>query len=270
MFSQIKTLIQYRHLVCDLAIKDIEVRYRSPVLGFLWAIIIPFVTVYIFNLVFSVILKIEVESYPFALYLMTAVFPWAYFSSSVSAATESMVTNGELIKKTYFPRHIIPVSVVLANLLNFFPAVIAMLICMYFFGAKQSFLILLLPLIILLQTFLTIGLALMLSSFQVIFRDTKYAVELGMIVWFYLCPVFYSLTLVADISTRFFEIYKLNPFVGLLILYRSVLLDGYAKSLAPSVNIFFLTVWTIAVCLGTFFLGFFVFKKYESRFADLV
>lgn len=270
MFNQIKALIQYRHLVSDLARKDIEVRYRSPALGFLWAIITPLVTVLVLNLVFSVILKMEVEKYPFALYLMTAVFPWAYFSSAINAATESIITNSELIKKTYFPRHVIPVSVVLANLLNFIPVLIAMFIFTAFFGAKMTVFVFLLPVIILLQTLLTIGLALILSSFQVILRDTKYIVELGLLVWFYLSPVFYSLALVADISRGFFEVYKLNPFVGLLVLYRAAFLEGYLKNLPPSLNIFFLTVWTAVVCISIFFLGFLVFRKYEPRFSDLV
>ncbi len=271
VITQIKVLIQYRRLLWDLAVKDIEVRYRSPVLGFSWAILMPLVTVFVLKLVFSTILRIEeVGHYPFFIYLMTAVFPWTYFSSSISAATESILSNRELIKNTYFPRQIIPISVVLANLLNFIPAIIVMFLFLGFFRMQLSILILLLPVIILLQTLFTIGLALILSSFQVFLRDVKYIVEIGMMVWFYLSPVFYSLTLVAGISSKFLTFYALNPFVGLFVLYRAVFLKGYLKSLPPSLNIFGLIIWTVIVCIFVFFLGFFVFKKYEARFPDLV
>lgn len=270
IFIQIKALIRYRHLLWALAIKDIEVRYRSPALGFLWAIITPLITVFIFKLVFSTILKIEVENYPFFIYLMTAVFPWAYFSSSVNAATESIIGNRELIKKTYFPRQIIPISVVLANLINFIPAVIVMLLIIAFFRMQFTILIFLLPIIILLQTIFTIGLALILSSLQVILRDIKYIVEIFIMAWFYLSPGFYSLTLIANISESFLKFYILNPFVGLFTLYRIALLNGYERTLPSTVNIFGLTVWTSIVCITVFLLGFFVFKKYELNFSDTV
>jgi len=270
IFNQIKALIQYRHLVWSLALKDIEVRYRSPILGFLWAIIVPLITVFIFKLIFSTIMKVEVENYPFFIYIMTAIFPWAYFSTSVASATESIFSNRELIKKTYFPRQVIPVSVVLANLINFLPAVIVMLLIIAFFKMQFTILIFLLPVIILLQTILTIGLALIFSSLQVILRDIKYIVEIFLMAWFYLSPGFYSLTIVANISEKFFKFYMLNPFVGLFSLYRIVLLKRYETTLPSSVNIFGLTIWTTVVCIVVFLLGFVVFKKYESRFSDLV
>lgn len=270
IFSQIKALIKYRHLVWDLALKDIKVRYRSPVLGFLWAIIIPLITVFIFKFIFSTIMKSQVGNYPFFIYLMTAVFPWTCFASSVGAATESIVSNRELIKKAYFPRQIIPVSIVLANLINFFPALIVMLLILPFFRMQFTILVFSLPIILLLQTLLTIGIALIVSSLQVILRDIKYIVELSLMAWLYLSPGFYSLELVANFSEKFFKLYMLNPFVGLFCLYRIALLKGFAKTLPAGVDIYSLSAWTIIVCIAIFLLGFLIFKRYESRFSDLV
>ena len=270
IISQCRVLFQYRRLLWDLAIKDIKVRYRSPALGFLWAILMPLFMVLIFKFVFSTILKAQVENYPFFIYIMTAVFPWTYFSSSVGAATESIFSNRELIKKTYFPRQIIPISVVAANLINFLPALIVMLLILAFFRMQFTILILLVPFVILLQTVLTIGLALIVSSLQVILHDVKYIVELLLIAWFYFSPGFYSLAMVANFSEAFFRLYTLNPFVGLFILYRIALLKGYAKTLPPGINIYGLSIWTIIVCFVVFILGLSVFKKYESRFSDLV
>ena len=184
--NEIKALVQYHHLVWDLAVKDIKVRYRSPILGFLWAILVPLVMVFIFKFVFSTILRARVEGCPFFIYLMTAIFPWTYFSSSVNAAIESIFSNRELIKKTYFPRHIIPVSIVLASMINFLPALVVMFLILAFFRMQFTILILLVPIIILIQTVFTIGIALIVSSLQVILRDVKYIVQLLLMAWLYL------------------------------------------------------------------------------------
>lgn len=270
IITQIKALIQYRHLVWDLAIKDIKVRYRTPTLGFLWAILIPLIMVFIYKFVFSVILKARVENYPFFIYLMTAIFPWSYFSSSVSSATESIFNNRDLIKKTYFPRQIIPISVVLANLINFIPALLVMLLILALFKIQFTISILLLPGILLLQTIFTIGLALIVSSLQVILHDVKYIVQLLLMAWLYFSPGFYSLTRVANVSEVFLKLYILNPFVGLFVLYRLAFLRGYAKTLPPTIDVLGLSIWTIIVCFATFLFGFLVFKNYESRFSDLI
>lgn len=268
--THIKTLIQYRHLLWNLAIKDIKVRYRSPTLGFFWTIINPLVTVFIYKFIFSTIFKAQVENYPFFIYLMTAIFPWTYFSSSINAAVECILSNRELIKKTYFPRQIIPVSVVLANLLNFLPALIVMLLILAFFRMQFTILILLVPVILLLQTIFTIGLALIVSSLQVILRDVKYIVELLLMAWLFLSPGFYSLLMVANFSERLLKFYILNPFVCLFTLYRIAFLKGYATTLPSGVNLFGLSIWTVIVSITIFFLGFIIFKRYESRFSDLV
>jgi lipopolysaccharide transport system permease protein len=270
LFKQVGILIQYRHLVLDLAIKDIKVRYRSPVLGFLWALLVPLVTVFIFRFIFSTIMRVQVEKYPFFIYLMTAVFPWAYFAASVGGATESILINRDLIKKTYFPRQIIPVSVVLANLINFLPALLAMILILALFRMQFTILILMLPLVIFLQTLLAIGLALIFSSLQVILRDTKYIVELLLLIWMYLSPVFYPLSMVANFSPGLLKLYLFNPFVGLFCFYRLALLKGFAQTLPVGINIFWLSFWTVILCVGVFLLGFVVFRKHESRFSDLV
>jgi ABC-2 type transport system permease protein len=215
-------------------------------------------------------MKAKIEDYPFFIYLMTAVFPWTYFATSVSASLESIVSNRELIKKTFFPRQIIPVSVVLANLINFLPSLIVILLCLVFFRIQFTFFLFLVPVILLLQTLLTIGCALIVSSLQVVLRDVKYIVELTLMVLLYLSPGFYSLTLIANVSQRLLKIYVYNPFVGLFVLYRIAFLKGYAKTLPPGMDIPDLITWTVVVCFAIFFIGFWVFKRYEGRFSDLI
>jgi ABC-2 type transport system permease protein len=270
MKNQITVILRHRHLIWDLALKDIKVRYRSPTLGFLWAIIIPLVMVFIFKLIFSDILKMTIEECPFFIYLMTALFPWVYFSSSLNAATESILGNRDLIKKTYFPRQTIPIATVLANLINSLPSFVVMLLILAFFKTPPTFMVLWLLPIIILQTVFTIGLAFIVSSLTVITRDVKYLVEILITVWFYLVPSFYPLATVAAASGSLFKLYLLNPFVGFVILYRVTLLKGYADTLPPEVHLGGLIVWVAFVSVAAYFLGALVFQKYERRLSDFI
>lgn len=270
MIKQIRDLFRYRHLIWDLAIKDIKIKYRNPALGSLWAIIVPLTMVFIFKFIFSDIMKARIENYPFFIYLMTAIFPWSYFVTSVNAALESIISNRELIKKIYFPRHIIPVSVVFASLINFLPSLIVMLLFLFIFKLQFTVFLFLVPFVILLQTLLTIGCALIVSSLQVVIHDIKYIVELMLMVLLYLSPAFYPLSLIVNFSGRLFKIYMLNPFVGIFVLYRVMFLKGFAKTLPQGVDVLGLSAWTILVSFAVFLLGLRVFKKYEERFSDLI
>ena len=270
MIQTLKELVQYRGLLWDLAIKDMKVRYRNPYLGFVWALLVPLLTVFIFKFVFSTILRGGVGQYPFFIYLMTAIFPWVFFSSAVDSASESIVNNQELIKKTYFPRQIVPMAAVLASLLNFIPAFLVMHFLMLCFGIKPSILILIAPVAILLQTILAAGLALLFSSVYVVLRDVKYIIQIMLMAWFYLSPGIYSLSTIEHLSERLLVLYTLNPFTGLFSLYRTALLPGFASTLPAQVNVVWLYAWTAFVCVAVFFIGIFVFKWLEPHFSDLI
>jgi ABC-type polysaccharide/polyol phosphate export permease len=262
--------VKHRHLLWDLAIKDLKVRYRTAWLGFFWIVLVPVFQIFIFKIIFSVIIRVPVARYPFFIFLMTAIFPWRYFNLCLTQATESIVGNAPLIKKTQFPRQIIPVSIVLSNLIHFVLILLLMIIFLALFGIGPTPLIFYLPLILLLQTMLCTGMALMTSGLQVCSRDVKYIVEIALMAWFYLTPVFYPLSLVAGISRNFLNIYLLNPLAGLITLYRVVLLGGYTANLPPEVDLGRLILICSLSCIGIFFLGFGIFKRCEPGFFDLL
>jgi ABC-type polysaccharide/polyol phosphate export permease len=261
---------KYWHLIRDMAVRDLKVRYKTAGLGFFWIILIPLFQIFIFKIVFSVIIKVPVADYHFFIFLMTAMFPWRYFNLCVTQATEGIVGNASLIKKTQFPRQIIPISIVMSNLAHFVLILALMIIFLGVFGIKLTPLIFYLPLLLLLQTMLCMGMALITSSLQVCFRDVKYIVEIALMAWFYLTPIFYPLSLVAGISRNFLKVYLLNPLAGLVTLYRVVLLGGYVDNLPPEVNLTNLIALCSAGCIGIFFLGFGLFKKCEPKFFDLL
>jgi ABC-2 type transport system permease protein len=270
LYKILKEIIQYRDLFSRLVFKELKVRYKHPFLGFLWAFIVPFCMILIFILVFSYILKVPHQGYPFFIFLVSALFPWNYLNLSIATSTMSLLDSGSLIKKVYFPREIIPLSIVAVNLVLFIFSLGLMLIFIMLFGIKLQPLIFFLPLIIFMQTVFISGICLIVSSLQVKYRDIKYIVEVLLIFWFYLTPIFYPLDLIAGMSNNIFKFYMLNPLTQLITLYRIVMISNYIKVLPSQINIFELIFSNLAVCIITFLLGFIIFKKQEPRFADLI
>lgn len=266
-----KNLFKYRDLLIRLAWKEIRVKYKEPSLGFLWALLVPIFMALIFMFIFTKVVKVPFEGYPFFLFLTTGLFPWNFFSLTVSSSTMSILEGGNLIKKIYFPREIIPFSIVLANAMNFILTLIALVLFIVIMGVNISPWMLLLPLAFILQIILTSGLVLLISGLQVIYRDIKFIVEIALLLWFYVTPIFYPLNLIFGISEKLFYVYSLNPMVGIISLYRVALLgDGYVSGVPPQIGLINIILYSAVSSLAIFFAGYFTFKKHEPFFADLV
>lgn len=270
IFIWFKEISKYHQLIFSLVSKQIKVKYKHPILGFLWALLVPLLLSLVFMVVFSKIIKIPIVNYPFFIFLITALFPWNFFNLSVSEATMSILEGGELIKKVYFPREIIPISIVLTNLINFIFTIIVVIFFLIVFKIGIGISIIYLPLVILLQIFLNTGIVLMVSGLQVRYRDVKYIIEVLLSLWFYLTPIFYPLSLVANISDKFFNIYMWNPLTVLITLYRLVFLTGYIHQLPSIVSTHYLIFVGVFSCLTIFYLGLLVFKKYAPNFVDYI
>lgn len=266
-----KGLFRYKDLLIRLAWKEIRVRYKEPILGFLWALLVPLFMTLTLMLVFTKIVRIPVRGYPFFIFLATGIFPWNFFSSVISTSVMSILEGGNLIKKVYFPREIIPLSIVMANAVNFLFTLIVIVVFVVSFGIKLSPFIFLLPLAFALQIFFISGLALLIAGSQVIYRDVKFGVEIILPLWFYITPIFYPIEMVLNLSAWIFKIYSLNPFVGLISLYRvSLLGDVYLRSLPPQIAIGSIVLYSAICSIAMFFIGYWYFKKNETVFADLV
>ncbi|MFH1778038.1 MAG: ABC transporter permease [Candidatus Omnitrophota bacterium] len=258
-------------LLINLALKNIKVQYRQPWLGFLWAFFVPLFMIIIFKFIFSVILRIQIAEYPFFIYLMTAVFPWKYFQDSVVSGTNSILNNKNLVKEAAFPRELLPISVVIANLINFIPSLVIMFLFLHIFRLGISGWFLLLPVIVLLHTFFIIGFVLLTSCLQVKFRDLNYIVEVLVFALFYLTPVFYPLNLVEQyLNPGLFKLYIANPLVGMLNLYRIAFLPGFYRTLPEQVQIFDIIVIPLIWTGFIFATGIFVFRKQKYTFNDYI
>ncbi len=263
MIKKIKELYRHRELIFSLAAKDLKARYKNAVIGFGWTLLSPLAMMVIFVLVFRLVFRIRIENYP--VFLLSGLFPWTFFTASVSEATTSIVSNANLIKKTYFPREVIPISVTLAKLINFLLSLIILFAFILIYKISFTVMILWLPVIILIQLILAIGVSLIVSSLHVCYRDIRYLMEILLMLWFYATPVVYSLDMVREplIKRHLFHLYNLNPMVGVISSYHKILLYGERPDLV-SLGL------SLLISLIILIIGFFIFRKYERIFADMV
>jgi ABC-2 type transport system permease protein len=262
-------ILKYRNLIFELALRDLKVRYRKPYLGFFWMMIIPLSTAFIYKVLFCDFMKISSGQYPYFIHLVTAMFPWSYFASSLQIGTGCILSSKNIIDQISFPKYLLPVATVFSGLLNFLPSILIIVIFSLLFKVKLTFLILLLPLAIVIQTCLIIGITLMTCALQVVYRDVEYILQISLMALFFLIPSVYTLEeLMRSASPAFVRIYMLNPLVGIQDLYRIMFIGGYLETIPDQVNVFNTVLWPIIFSVAALFLGYFVFKKYEARFPD--
>jgi len=263
MIKRFKEIFKHRELLINLAIQDLKVRYKNVLIGFGWTLLSPLAMMVIFVLVFRFVFRIGIENYP--VFLLSGLFPWVFFTGSVSEATTSIVARANLIKKTYFPREVIPISVTLAKLINFLLSLIVLFAFLLIYKIPLTVTTLWLPLIILIQLILAIGVSLIVSSLHVCYRDIRYLMEILLMLWFYVTPIVYSLDRVREplIKRHLFSLYNLNPMVGIISSYHKVLLYGQRPDLGS-------LGFSLLISLTVLIIGFFTFRKYERIFADLV
>ena len=256
-------------LVRELVIKDLKTRYSRPVLGFFWAFLSPIFMVVIFYIVFGVILRVKTERVPFVLYLMSGIFPWLFLQDSINKSVTSLMDNRNLIKESNFPHWLIPLSIVLANGINFLASWSILAISALIILKGLPIFILLLPIILLIYLITALGISLLVSIIYVKWRDVKYILEVGLLALFYSTPIFYSLYVVKDSIGHFwFNIYIHNPFVGLLNLYRSVALKGFHGYLKTQVTASSLFVIPICFAIAVLLLGCYFYNKNKGEIND--
>jgi lipopolysaccharide transport system permease protein len=261
------TLYRYRMLVYNLVMRDLKARYRNSVLGFVWSLLNPLAMMVVFTIVFSVLMpNNQIENYP--IFLLCGLLPWNFFTATIMTGTNSIVANGNLVKKVFFPREVLPLATVLANLVNFLLALIVLFAVLLIFRIPWSPWLFLLPVVIIIQTAFSLGIVFLLSTVQVYYRDTLIVLDVVLLAWFFLTPVFYSTSILpATYTVAGVELpvgrlmYILNPMASLINMYRDILYWGYRTD--PD---FF---WrTSLTALGVLAIGYWVFTRHSGDFGE--
>jgi lipopolysaccharide transport system permease protein len=248
----------YRDLLGHLVLRDLRHKYKGSSLGFAWSLLHPLVMAGVYTIAFKWIVRLPIEHFP--LFLLSGLLPWMFFSAALSSASGAIVDNGTLVRKVAFPRLVLPLAAVAAQLVQFALMYVTIVPLLALFGVGVSpALAALVPLIVL-QVIFTAGLALVTATAYVFARDTRHLIEVGLQIWFWVTPVVYSLALVPDTLRRWLQ---WNPMTQFITAYHDIVVSRRTPSLA--------TFGILLLCAGAAgAAGLFVFSRHQRRFAELV
>lgn len=255
--NTIKELYQYRQMIVSLVRKDLRGRYKGSVLGFMWTFINPLLQLCIYTVVFSTIMRAGIDK--FYVFLFVALVPWLFFSASLTNGSTVVLVNQDLVKKIYFPRIILPISYVTScfvnMLLSFGVVFLVLLATKYGINIKA---VLYLPLVMLIEYMLALGIALMSSACTVYFRDLEHILGIVSMGWMYLTPIVYSPEMVPE-KFRFY--FNLNPMTPIITAYRDIL---YYKQVPQMGTLLHATVLGVVVVV----IGSILFNKLQKGFIE--
>lgn len=255
-----KDLRNYRDLFYILVWRDIKVRYKQTFLGIAWSVLRPFLTMLVFTIVFSRIAQLPSEGdTPYPILVFAALIPWHFFANALGESTNSLIGNQKLITKVYFPRLIVPVSAVATSLVDMLIALLLLMGLMLYYGFLPNWQIICLPFLILLVFLLATGAGLLLSSFNIKYRDFRYIIPFIIQLGLFISPVGFSSTIVPE---KWKVLYNLNPMVGIIDGFRWAILGGETF---PSALMMAFGITLFIVLLGVYY-----FRKTERAIADII
>lgn len=256
-----RDLIRYRELFYFLAWRDVLVRYKQTVIGVLWAVIRPFLTMVVFVFVFGRIAKLPSDGVPYPVMVFAAMLPWQLFATSLSEGSTSLISNSNLISKIYFPRLIVPGSSVIVSFVDFTISLGLLGLLMAWYHVWPSWHLLSLPLFTILALIASSGAGLWLAALNVEYRDFRYVVPFIVQFGLYISPVGFTSAVVPE---KWRLLYSLNPMVGVIDGFRWAVSAGRAQIYPPGL------LCSVVVMIALLASGIWYFRKMERTFADVI
>jgi lipopolysaccharide transport system permease protein len=256
MIKLFKDLYQYRELLKTNIQKEIRGKYKGAWLGVFWSYLNPLLMLLVYSVVFSKILRIDIPNY--TMFLFTALIPWTFFTATISQGSDSVVSNGNILKKVFFPREIIPISVVTSSVVNFLISCLIMVFFIFVTGLGVSWYMLLFPVVLFVQYILLLGIVFIISAITVYIRDLQHIIGVILLAMFYGTPIVYSTDMVPD-SMRL--LISINPMTSIINAYRDVL---FYKQMPDLTNLGIITICSFILL----FIGLAVFRRLQRNFAE--
>lgn len=256
MFDRFKEIYQFRELLINLTIKELKLRYKNSAIGFFWSFLSPLMMLIIYSFAFKLVMKIRVPNFP--IFILSGLLPWVFMQSGIVMSSMSIVGNANLIKKVYFPREIIPLSVVLSNFINFLITLIVLFLGIIFFKIGFGLSIVALPLMLLILFAFVTGMGLILSAYTVSYRDLTHFIEILLQGWFYITPIVYPFRLIPEAYRKYLV---WNPMTPIIEGFHNILLDHKFPAIQP-------LLISSGIALFLLIVGFVVFRKREIYFAE--
>jgi lipopolysaccharide transport system permease protein len=257
IMNKLKEIYAYRQMIISLVHRDLRGRYKGSVLGFLWTFINPLLQLMVYTLVFSVILRAGIEKY--YLFLFVALIPWIFFSSSVAAGSSCILHQSDLVKKIYFPREVLPIAHVTTCFVNMLLSFVVIFLVIIISGIGISLnAILCLPIIMIVEYILALGMAMIFSALTVFLRDLEYILGIIIMAWQFMTPIMYSIDIVPE---SIIPVFMANPMTPIIIAYRDILYYKQIPELGTLLH-------ALILGLAVLFIGSIVFNKLQKRFAE--
>jgi len=253
-------LWEYRELLFMLALREVQLRYRQTFLGIAWVILQPLVTTVIFTFIFGRLLGADSENVQYELFAFAGLIPWNVFSQSLQRGGVSLTRDMRLITKIFFPRVIIPIAHALSTLVDFFVSLLILIILLIIYRVPISLSILCLPFLLVLTMILSFGVGVIFAALNVYYRDFTYVLPFVIQVWMYASPLAYSSSLIPESLSW---LYKLNPMVGVIDGFRWAI---FQTTTFPLNTLLYSCVTSVLI----FIIGMLIFRRLESRFADVI
>jgi ABC-type polysaccharide/polyol phosphate export permease len=261
MVAGIRELITFRELLWVWTLREVTVRYKQSFFGVAWAVLQPLALMAAFTIVATFLRGlIETNGAPYPIFYYSALLPWTFFSNSVSQGTPSMINNLNLVVKTYFPREILPIAKVGVSFFDYLVASVVFVILLVIYDMPLTAQVLWLPLLLLIQIILTLGISFLASAVTVLYRDVRFLIPLALQIMLFITPIIYPVEMVHESIRSYYLL--LNPMAVLIDSYRQVLLYGNPPGEYLPV--------AAAISLVTFVLGYLIFKRLEISFADII
>ena len=255
--EMINNLYSYRQLLKSNVQKEIRGKYKGSFLGVLWSFVNPLLMTLVYAIVFPLILKNTEPHY--VTYLVIGILPWNYFTTVISQGTTTILGNGGILKKVYFPREIFPISVNLSGVINFLISCLVMCLFLIFSGIGFSWLIIFFPLIVLTQFIIQQAIIFITSAIDVYVRDSEYIINFFVNMLFYATPILYSADMFAGSAVEW--LIKINPMAVIINAYR----DIFYYQTMPDIQMLLIILLVASIL---FYLGLRIFRKLEKGFAE--
>ena len=251
-----KNLYEYRELLKSSIKKDVGGKYKNSVLGVLWSFLYPLLQIAVFAIVFPLIMRSNMENY--TVFVCCGLIPWNFFSTAISRSSFTMIENGNILKKVYFPREILPISVVTSEAVNFVISTIIILAFVLGTGMGLTWYVIFYPVILLIQYILLIGISLFVSSITVYFRDLQHFIGIALQLLFYATPIVYATNIIPE---SYQWILRLNPMTFIIDGYRSIF---YYQQQPDFISLGITLLVSLILCV----VGYLLFSKLQKRFAE--
>ncbi|MBZ0297732.1 MAG: ABC transporter permease [Anaerolineae bacterium] len=260
MVENLRELVNARELLFTWTRREFKVRYSQSVLGVAWALLQPLSIMLITTLVFSIFLRVPSSDIPYPIFVYSGLLAWLYFANTLSTATTSVADNYMLVSKVYFPREILPLSLIFVGFVDFLIAGSIFVVLLFIYHVQIGLAVLLLPLVILIQTVLIFSISLLLGAVNVFYRDIRFVIPLLLQLWMYLSPIFYPIDIVPE---RIRPLYFLNPIATLIDTYRRLIFFNQAPDW-PYLGV------TALISIVLLIVSYRYFKRRERQFADMI